>query len=511
REKIEKPDWLESIDAVGPYLNFRIDREYLFRTVIKEVLSSKGKYGFADRTSGKRFLVEFSSPNTNKPLHLGHIRNNVLGMAVINLLKAVGHTVIPASIMNDRGIHICKAMVAYRHFGNGRAPDEQLKGDHLVGEMYVKFDRESKNNPELMEEAREDLRKWEKGDPETLKLWETLNSWVYSGFDRTYVRLGSKFELVQYESNTYLLGKKIVVKGLKAGVFQKLDDGSIWIDLSDKGLDEKALLRSDGTSLYVTQDLGVAVERFKNLNLDEVVYVVGSEQIYHFKVLFEIFRRLGFVWAERCKHLSYGMVYLPEGKMKSREGKVVDADDLMNQMKDLSLGVMDESHFSVDVSKREKIAESIGLGAIKYYILKFNPQKDIHFDPEKSLSFEGTTGAYIQYCHARIASVLRRANQTISWNFEKGKLQTVEEIELIKKIMQFPVILQSAATDLNPSRLAGYLWDLAKAYNVFYTRNRILDIDDSELSQARLALSAATAEVISAGLKILGIVPVEEM
>jgi len=511
-EKIDKPVWLEAIDAAGPYLNFRFNREFLFSTVISEVLDKREKYGFSSESTGKKYFVEYSSPNTNKPLHLGHVRNNVLGMAIVNMLRAIGHEVIPASIMNNRGIHICKAMVAYRKYGEGRTPEKEgIKGDHFVGDMYILFDRELKKNPKLMEEAAEELRAWENSDEEVLELWEAMNEWVYAGFDQTYKRLGSVFDVVQYESKTYLLGRDIVRQGIEKGVFEKREDNSIWIDLSDMGLGEKALLRKDGTSLYVTQDLGVAVERFEKFNIDESIYVVGSEQIYHFRVLFEIFKRLGFVWADKCKHLSYGMVYLPEGKMKSREGKVVDADDLMDQMKDLSLRVMEESHFDIDVSKRDSIAESIGLGAIKYYILKFSPQKDIHFDPEQSLSFEGATGAYIQYCHARIRSVLRKSEREISSDFEVGSLKTREEIALIKTIMQFPTLLKSAATDLNPSQIAGYLWTLAKTYNVFYTQNRILGIDDERLTYARLALSKSTAEVISTGLKILGIAPVEEM
>ncbi len=318
-------------------------------------------------------------------------------MAIINLLEATGCRVVPACILNDRGIHICKAMVAYRHFGAGRTPAETgEKGDHFVGGMYVAFDRMAKENPELMEEARAMLRDWESGDPATVELWRTMNRWVLEGFEQTYRRLGSRFELVQHESQTYLLGKDIVLDGIDRGIFTRKEDGSVWIDLREEGLDEKAILRSDGTSLYITQDLGVATERFRLLDIDKAVYVVGSEQIYHFNVLFAILRKLGYPWAGQCTHLSYGMVYLPEGKMKSREGNVVDADDLIEHMQSLSLSVMEESHIQIDSTRRHSIAEAIGVGAIKYYILKFNPQKDIHFDPAKSLSFEGATGAYIQ-------------------------------------------------------------------------------------------------------------------
>lgn len=509
---IGSPEWLEKIEVAGPYLNFSLDKKTLFKSVVTAALDSEKPYGESRAKTGRKILVEYSSPNTNKPLHLGHIRNNVLGMAVINLLRAAGHEVVPASILNNRGIHICKAMVAYLHFGDGRTPeDEGVKGDHFVGSMYVLFDKKQKEDPALMDEAREMLRKWEANDPETLDLWDRLNQWVYQGFDDTYQRLGSKFELVQYESNTYLLGREIVRTGLEKGVFQRKEDGSVWIDLNDVGLDEKAVLRKDGTSLYVTQDLGVAVERFDSMKLDDAIYVVGSEQIYHFKVLFQIFKRLGFQWAENCTHLSYGMVYLPEGKMKSREGKVVDADDLMDEMKQMSLDVMERSHFSIDPDRRHKIAEEIGSGAIKYYILKFNPQKDIHFDPAKSLSFEGATGAYIQYCHARINSVLKKISGDYFRDFNVEHLGTPEEIALIRTLMQYPEIVQTGARELNPSRLAGYLWETAKSFNVFYTRNRIVNDAEPEVTLARAALSAATSKVIASGLTLLGIAPVEEM
>ncbi|HPQ39575.1 MAG TPA: arginine--tRNA ligase [bacterium] len=506
------PDWLAQVSADGPYLNFCIHPEVLFQKVVTEILTRDEQYGCAETRSGQRILVEYSSPNTNKPLHLGHIRNNVLGMAIIRLLQTMGHEVIPASIMNDRGIHICKAMVAYQRFGRGDTPDSTgMKGDHLVGKMYVRFEQALQEQPELMDEARDMLRAWEQGDTETRELWNMLNRWVYDGFKETYDRLGSQFELVQYESDTYLLGKDVVRDGMKKGVLQAKPDGSIWIDLTKEGLDEKAILRKDGTSLYITQDLGVAVERFDTLNLNRAIYVVGSEQIYHFQVLFSLLEKLGFEWAGRCRHLSYGMVYLPEGKMKSREGKVVDADDLMDRMKSMSLDVMKDSHVTVPEDRREETAEAIGLGAIKYYILKFNPQKDIHFDPERSVSFDGATGAYIQYCHARISSVIRKAGRSVEPGVDMQCLDSREEIALIRLLLRYPDVLSGAAEELNPAKLATILWEIARAYNIFYTRHRILDAESEMHVTARLALSAATAVVLRSGLRILGIEPVEEM
>jgi len=510
--KIPQISWIESVTATGPYLNFKLSSQILFDLVIREALEQKDRYGHVLSDNPERVLVEYSSPNTNKPLHLGHIRNNVLGMAIVNLLRATGKIVIPSSILNDRGIHICKAMVAYRHFADGRTPlDEGVKGDQYVGKMYVAFDRAVKDSPGLLDEAHQMLRQWEDGDEDTISLWRKMNEWVIQGFEETYNRIGSQFELIQHESQTYLLGKDIVSDGLKQDVFYRNEDGSIWVDLSEENLDQKALLRNDGTSLYITQDLGVAVERFESLDIDRSIYVVGSEQIYHFKVLFEVLRKLGYSWADRCTHLSYGMVYLPEGKMKSREGKVVDADDLIDAMQSLSLGIMEESHIRIDPERRVQIAEAIGLGAIKYYILKFNPQKDIHFDPKKSLSFEGATGAYIQYCHARIRSVLRKAGYDASIEWDASELSEQDELSVIRTLLQLPLIIQSSAQDLNPSRLANHLWEMAKTFNVFYTNHRILSAGSDEKTQSRLALAAALAYGLKSGLKILGIEAVEEM
>ncbi|MBN1355422.1 arginine--tRNA ligase [bacterium] len=507
-----QPEWLDNVKAAGPYLNFRLKPDALFRMVIDQSLSERKRFGHTPDRESRTVLVEYSSPNTNKPLHLGHIRNNVLGMAIINLLTARGHRVIPATILNDRGIHICKAMVGYRRFGNGRTPDsEGLKGDHFVGRFYVAFEREIQAHPELMDEARDMLRDWESGDPEVRNLWSRMNGWVAGGFDRTYRRMGSRFELVQYESETYSLGRKVVEQGLADGVLQRRDDGSVRIDLSDFGLDEKIMLRADGTSVYITQDLGVAVERFQKFNPDRVIYIVGSEQIYHFRVLFEVLKRLGYGWADRCRHLSYGMVYLPEGKMKSREGKVVDADQLMDRMRDMALEVMQSSAIEIEGADRLETAEAIGLGAIKYFILKVNPMKDIHFDPRASLAFEGATGAYLQYTYARIQSMLRKAGCRPEPGENVGGLESPEEIALARSLLWYPNTLRDSAEELNPSKTAGYLFEMARNFNTFYHKHRVLDAACPTLRTARLALSAAAANGLESGMSILGIQPLHRM
>ena len=513
----EKPEWMDRVAAMGPYLNVKVKSSFFYETVCRQAIFEDLRFGHSTASNPQVVLVEYSSPNTNKPLHLGHIRNNVLGMCTINLLKACGHRAIPATILNDRGIHICKAMVAYSRFGDGETPESTgRKGDHFVGDYYVRFTKEVENNPELMDEARALLRLWEEEDPAIRKLWRKMNGWVYDGFQKTYHRLGSEFELEQFESDTYKLGRKIVNTGLEKGAFYKKDDGSIWIDLTDIGLDQKIVIRSDGTSIYVTQDLGVAVERFERLQLSKVIYIVGSEQIYHFKVLFEILKRLGFSWSDQCRHLSYGMVYLPEGKMKSREGKVVDADNLMDQMKQMALDVMAASAVSVDECDREETAEAVGVGAIKYFILKVNAAKDIHFDPRASLSFDGATGAYIQYTFARIKSINRKikSGSRDLTNFDDmdfSLLDKPEELELVRILSRYPGIVKSAAEELNPSRLAVYEWNLAKAFNGFYHKHRILDSGSVALTQVRLALANATAVALQSGLRLMGIKALQKM
>lgn len=477
----------------------------------------------------KSVMVEYSSPNTNKPIHLGHIRNNLLGYSVAEIFKAAGHKVQKIQIINDRGIHICKSMLAWQKFGNGETPDSSgIKGDHLVGKYYVEFDQhyreeikslmsqgqseeEAKKNAPLFLEAQEMLRAWEAGDEEVRSLWATMNGWVYGGFEETYKRLGVDFDHYQYESNTYLLGKDLIQKGLDSGVFYKKEDGSVWIDLTDEGLDEKLVLRSDGTAVYMTQDLGTAVERFQTFNIEKLIYVVGNEQDYHFKVLFLILQKLGYEWADSLEHLSYGMVNLPEGKMKSREGTVVDADDLMEDMhrtaKEISseLGKLD----GYTDEEKEKLYEIIGLGALKYFILKVDPKKGILFDPKESVDFNGNTGPFIQYTNARILSILRKGE---SRDFDAEKIELNEsEIEIIRHLYNFEETIQKAAEDLSPALIANYVYDLVKLFNSFYQNHSVLKAEEEQLVLFRLSLSGWVSLVINSGLSLLGIDTPEKM
>ncbi|MRI64145.1 arginine--tRNA ligase [Ornithobacterium rhinotracheale] len=471
----------------------------------------------------QKLMVEYSSPNTNKPLHLGHIRNNLLGYSVAEILKAAGNEVIKTQIVNDRGIHICKSMLAWQKFGNGETPKSaNIKGDHLVGKYYVAFDQayraeikdlvaqgvseeEAKKKAPIFLEAQEMLRKWEANDPEVRTLWATMNDWVYKGFDETYERLGVNFDEVQHESETYLLGKDLVNQGLEKGVFFKKEDGSVWIDLTSEGLDEKLVLRADGTSVYITQDLGTAVERFKNYNIDGLTYVVGNEQDYHFKVLFLILKKLGFDWADQLHHLSYGMVDLPDGKMKSREGTVVDADDLMDEMKQTAKDIAAEAGKLDGLSEEEKeeLYEIIGLGALKYYILKVDPKKRILFNPKESIDFNGNTGPFIQYAYVRIQSVLRR-EQPQSVDMSEYKFSTIEK-DLLKAINEYDEIVQKAAQELSPALIANYVYDLVKQFNSFYQNHSILNADTDLQKQVRLHLAEQVAVKIKKSLNLLGI------
>ena len=508
----EKLNYFEKIDIKGPYLNVSFKNEILFSLLIEQILKEKDKYGEKNIGAGKKILIEYSSPNTNKPLHLGHVRNNVLGMSVSNLFEKMGYQVLRICLFNDRGIHIAKAMVAYKNFSKGETPQSTgKKGDHFVGDYYVLFEQKVKEQPELMEQAREMLRKWEAGDEETVQLWKKLNSWVYEGFWQTYNRMGCKFDVLQYESETYLLGKNLVQEGLKKGVFYRKEDGSVWANLKDIGLDEKVILRSDGTTVYITQDLGTAVDRFNKYHFEKLIYVVASEQNYHFQVLFELLRRLGFKWADKCFHLSYGMVYLPEGKMKSREGKVVDADDLMDEMKNLAKNMMRKSQIQYTEEELDRISEIIGQGAIKYFILKVNPKKDIYFNPEESLSFEGNTGAYIQYAHARICSILRKAGDLIKVKPDYSLLGQTQEVELAKKLLFFSEILKESTYNYNPSILANYLYQLARQFNLFYRENPVIKAEPKQLASARLKLCQAVQTVLKSGLNILTIEAPEKM
>ncbi len=482
-------------------------------------------------SSGRTIMLEYSSPNTNKPLHLGHVRNNLLGFSVAKILEANGHKVIKANLVNDRGIHICKSMLAWKKFGNGETPATSgLKGDHLVGKYYVEFDKiykaqinellekgipkdEAEKKADIIIEAQTMLQQWEAGNKEVIDLWKTMNGWVYDGFKETYNNLGVSFDKMYYESNTYLLGKEIIKEGLNKTIFYKKENNSIAIDLSSEGLDEKIVMRGDGTSVYITQDIGTAIERFKEFpELKQLIYTVGNEQDYHFKVLFKILEKLGHVWAKECYHLSYGMVELPEGKMKSREGTVVDADDLLNEMYNTAakttaeLGKVDG--FTEDELKH--LYKTISLGALKYFILKVDPKKKMLFNPAESIDFNGHTGPFIQYTHARIKSLIRKAETTNSFDNSKIELNKIET-ELIKLIYDFDAVVEEAGKLYNPGIIANYVYELTKLYNRFYHDHNILKEENKDVKNFRLSLSKTCASIISNAMGMLGIIVPERM
>lgn len=481
--------------------------------------------------NGKKVMVEYSSPNTNKPLHLGHIRNNLLGFSVAEILGAAGYDVIKANLVNDRGIHICKSMLAWQKFGEGQTPESTgMKGDHLVGKYYVIFDKEykkeidelkaagqseddAKKNAPLIKEAQAMLQQWEAGDEEVISLWKTMNSWVYAGFDKTYKQLGVDFDKFYYESDTYLLGKDIIQEGLDKGVFFKKEDNSVWIDLTDDGLDQKLVLRGDGTSVYITQDLGTAQLKYDEFKMDESIYVVGNEQDYHFKVLFAILKKLGKDWAQGLFHLSYGMVDLPHGKMKSREGTVVDADDLMQEMLDTAQQRTEELGKTEGLEEDEKAAlyNTLGMGALKYFLLKVDPKKRLLFNPNESVDFQGHTGPFIQYTHARIKSVLRKAAYQADASKVVPASISAFERDLIQAIAGYPEVIALAAKEFSPAQIANYAYELAKLYNKFYHEENILKAEQEDVKQFRLHLSAAAAKVISGSMKLLGIQVPERM
>jgi len=478
-------------------------------------------------------MVEYSSPNTNKPLHLGHVRNNLLGYSVAEILKASGKKVYKTQIINDRGIHICKSMLAWKKFGNGETPENTgLKGDKLVGNYYVKFDQEykrevsnliadgkteaeAKKNAPLLLEAQNMLLQWEAGNIEVVSLWKKMNGWVYDGFNETYKNLGVDFDALYYESNTYLLGKELVEAGLKSGVFIKEEDGSVWCDLTDDGLDKKIVQRSDGTAVYMTQDIGTAIQRIKDFpDVGGMVYTVGNEQDYHFRVLFLILKKLGFDWATNLYHLSYGMVDLPSGKMKSREGTVVDADDLIDEMANTAEEISEELGKLDGYSKEEKneLYKTIGLGALKYYILKVDPKKRILFDPKESIDFKGNTGPFIQYTYARIQSILRKANSDFSKELNPNDISLHDkERELLKQIQLFPEVIQNAADNHSPALIANYTYDLVKEFNSFYQNVSILGADSEVEKMFRVQLSNVVAKTIKNGFGLLGIEVPERM
>jgi arginyl-tRNA synthetase len=521
-------DEIVAFNVIKGFLNLVISDEYWFQQ-LREIYSAPS-YGILPKT-GKKVMVEYSSPNTNKPLHLGHIRNNLLGYSVAEILAANGNEVIKTNLVNDRGIHICKSMLAWQKFGNGETPESSgLKGDHLVGKYYVIFDKEykkqqeelkaqgqseeeAKKNAALIQEAQQMLQAWEAGDEAVITLWKTMNSWVYAGFEQTYAKLGVDFQKFYYESDTYLLGKDIIDEGLAKGVFFKKPDGSVWIDLTNEGLDEKLVLRADGTSVYITQDLGTAQLKYNDFGMEESIYVVGNEQDYHFKVLFLILEKLGKSWAKGLYHLSYGMVDLPTGKMKSREGTVVDADDLIDEMVATAKQRTEELGKVDGFSEEEKanLYQMIGMGALKYFLLKVEPKKRLLFDPNESIDFQGNTGPFIQYTHARIRSVLTKAAYAGTENIAyPGQLADTER-DLIVSLSQYPQVLNNAAQEHSPALIANYVYDLAKLYNKFYHEAPILKSDDENLKTFRLSLSEASAAVLKKGMNLLGIQVPERM
>jgi len=517
-----------AFNVIKGFLNISITDEYwksqLYNTILPDSFA-------VFPSNGKKVMVEYSSPNTNKPLHLGHVRNNLLGFSVAEILAAAGYNVVKANLVNDRGIHICKSMLAWQKFGDGETPASSgIKGDHLVGKYYVIFDKEykkqieelkaagqteddAKKNASLIKEAQEMLQKWEAGDPEVKALWKTMNGWVYAGFAETYKELGVSFDKFYYESHTYLLGKDIIDEGLQKGVFFRKPDNSVWIDLTADGLDEKLVLRSDGTSVYITQDLGTAQLKYNDFQMDDSIYVVGNEQDYHFKVLFLILQKLGKTWAKGLYHLSYGMVDLPSGKMKSREGTVVDADDLMQEMEEtakaqaLAKGKVD----SFSDEEKAHLFHIIGMGALKYFLLKVDPKKRLLFDPNESVELEGHTGPFIQYTHARLRSVLRKADTVDINKAKEYAALKAEERELIVILTQFPATIKQAAEAHSPALIANYVYEVAKNYNKFYHENQILQAEDQAAKQFRLQLSIASGKVINKAMSLLGIEVPERM
>lgn len=529
QENIEE---IESFNVIKGFLNLVIAKSYwisLLNNILKD-----SSYGYnSNNPDAKTIMVEYSSPNTNKPLHLGHIRNNLLGYSVSRLLEANGHKVLKVNLVNDRGIHICKSMIAWERFGEGKTPEStNTKGDHFVGDYYVRFDKEykkevaelikgglseeeAKKESPLLKAAQEMLRKWEAGDEAVVALWKKMNSWVLAGFDVTYKQMGVSFDKIYFESETYKKGKKIVLKGLEDGVLYQKETGSVWADLEGDGLDHKLLLRDDGTSVYMTQDIGTAYERFEEFNLDKQIYVVGNEQNYHFQVLSLVCKKLGFDWADKINHLSYGMVELPNGKMKSREGTVVDADDLMAEMINTAretskeLGKLD----GYSTEEAEKVFETVALGALKYFILKVDPKKNMMFNPQESIDFNGNTGPFIQYTYARIQSILRKAKDNGVDIKDVNTEVSLDEKEsyLLKMLSEFPQVVSQAGKEYSPAMVANYIYDLAKEFNGFYHDFPILIEKNEEILNFRIQISKLVGTVIKNGMAIMGISVPERM
>ena len=525
---VQNCDAISKFNVVKGFLNLSIaDSAWL--TLLADIDADE-HYGHrhVDENS-PLVMIEYSSPNTNKPLHLGHVRNNLLGWSLAQIMQANGNKVVKTNIVNDRGIHICKSMLAWQKWGNGETPETSgKKGDHLIGDYYVAFDKHyreeikelmaqgmdeetAKQEAPLIKEAHEMLVKWEQNDPEVRALWEKMNNWVYAGFDETYKKMGVSFDKIYYESQTYLKGKAKVEEGLAKGLFERHEDNSVWADLTNEGLDQKLLLRSDGTSVYMTQDIGTAEMRFQDYPIDKMIYVVGNEQNYHFQVLSILLDRLGFKWGKELTHFSYGMVELPNGKMKSREGTVVDADDLMQLMVDDARRVSDEAGKNVDMTEEEKqeIARIVGMGALKYFILKVDARKNMLFNPEESIDFNGNTGPFIQYTHARIRSILRKAPSMTSLSSTTSL--SSKEVELIQKMSEYGAAVEQAGKDYSPSGIANYCYELTKVFNQFYHDYRILNEEDEQKKQTRLVIARNVAKILKNGMALLGIEVPERM
>lgn len=525
--------------ALGPYMNVRVNMDSVVSQMYGKIKSSGASYGHSNLLEDRKVMIEFSCPNTNKPLHLGHVRNDCIGQSMSQILKACGANVMKVNLINNRGVHICKSMLAYQKFGNGETPESSgIKGDHLVGNYYVRFAQweaqelkkdtkanmakgmseedakalaKKENGPDM--EAQAMLRKWEQGDQQVMDLWKLMNGWTLAGVAQTYERTGISFDKYYYESDTYKLGKDKVLEGLERGIFQKADDGSIYIDNSDIGLDRKILLRRDGTSIYITQDIGTAINRHEDWPFDSLIYVVASEQNYHFKVLFHVLEKLGYSWAKDLHHLSYGMVFLPEGKMKSREGTVVDADNLIDDLTKMAKDQILEKGREGDLDDVDGTAHKIALGALNYYILQFNPSKDFVFNPKESLSFNGNTGPYLQYMGARISSMLRKYDEAAYHDvaFNPAALSLEDEREMLKMLASFPEVVGKACTQYDPSIVCAFLYDLSKKFSHWYHDNQILKADTPELVKARVSLCEMVLQVMKNAFDLVGIPFLEKM
>ncbi|TVQ20825.1 MAG: arginine--tRNA ligase, partial [Spirochaetaceae bacterium] len=494
----------EHVSVAGPYLNIRFDRPMELKRILREVNTAAENWGRGSSMSGQRIMVEFSCPNTNKPLHLGHLRNDALGESVSRILQAAGADVRQVNLINNRGIHICQSMLAYLERGQGATPESSgRKSDHFVGDWYVEYQKIAKDDPEAPQRASDLLRRWEQGDPDVMALWKQMNEWTISGIDQTYEMTDIHFDAVYYESDTYKSGRQEILSGVDTGVFFRDGDGAVWVDLEDAGLDKKVLLRADGTSLYITQDIGTAIARHRDWEFDRLVYVVASEQRYHFQVLFEVLKRLGYSWASNLFHLSYGMVNLPTGRMKSREGTVVDADDLIAQLMQLAKTEIESKGRIEDSSDVDETSRRIALGALHYYLLMVNPNKDMVFDPAESISFTGNTGPYLQYVGARISSMIRKSSQTelvSDAELDYSVLKLDEEWELVRLLGEFPRIVAQAAAEYNPTLIAGHLYEVAKLYSRYYHDHRIITHEDKAVRSCRLALSKGVASLLRSGL-----------